>query len=129
MLSNPKVIAILVVFVLFFGFFQIGCNKPGEQSNPVGSSLESLTGNNGTSRVDFKLVFPSPEISDQSESFACSNATTTVIFKLKLLNYGNPAAPFFLISKQAPVINGAASVTFDALVASHIELDQFCSLI
>ncbi|GAB1354351.1 hypothetical protein MASR1M12_30890 [Erysipelotrichia bacterium] len=120
MLSNPKVIAILVVFVLFFGFFQIGCNKPGEQSNPVGSSLESLTGNNGTSRVDFKLVFPSPEISDQSESFACSNATTTVIFKLKLLNYGNPAAPFFLISKQAPVINGAASVTFDALPTTTV---------
>lgn len=43
-----------------------------------------------------------------------------VTFQIKLLNYGNTSNPFFIISKQVPVVNGSASAIFESLPTTTI---------
>lgn len=48
------------------------------------------------------------------------NTGAVVTFQIKILNYGNTSNPFFIISKQVPVVNGSASAIFESLPTTTI---------
>lgn len=99
-----------ILFVCFVAF-QIGCWQKNDK-NPAASLPDS----NLVSSVAFKIVTPAKQTSSFSASIRSSSENQAfVTFQLKLANFGNLSTPFSLVKKQVPVINGSATVIFEAL--------------
>jgi len=91
--------------------FQIGCWQKNDK-NPVAALPDSTL----TSSVAFKIVTPSNKTASFSASIrAVAENQAFVTFQLKLANFGNSLTPFSLVKKQAPVVNGSATVIFESL--------------
>jgi uncharacterized repeat protein (TIGR02543 family) len=100
-------------FVISFCFaaLQIGCWQKNDK-NPVAALPVSTL----ASSVAFKIVTPANQNASFSASIRSSSETPPfVIFELKLANFGNSLTPFSLLKKQAPVVNGSATMTFESL--------------
>ena len=104
---------LLLFFVLSvcFAALQIGCWQKNDK-NPVAALPDSTL----VSSVAFKIVTPANKNASFSASIRPSaESQPFVIFELKLANFGNSLTPFSLVKKQAPVVNGSATVTFESL--------------
>lgn len=120
MFSTTKSIVAFVIIVFLFGVFQIGCNKGGT-SNPVAAITGETVSDMNAANVSFQLVFPQKEVGVQSANILGIVASEAVVtFQIKLLNYGNSSNPFFVISKQVPVVNGSASAIFESLPTTTV---------
>lgn len=104
-------LTLFFVISVCFAALQIGCWQKNDK-NPVAA----LPVSNFAANVAFKIVTPA----DKNASFSASIRSSaenppTVTFQLKLANFGNSLTPFSLVKKQAPVVNGSATVTFESL--------------
>ena len=99
------------VLSLCLAAFQIGCWQKNDK-NPVSASPDS----NFASSVAFKIVTPANQATSFSAAIRSSaESQAMVTIQLKLANFGNSLTPFSLVKKQAPVVNGSATVTFESL--------------
>jgi len=100
----------LVLFICFAAF-QIGCWQKNDK-NPVAALPDS----NIASSVAFKIVTPANQAASFSAAIRSSSESQALItIQLKLANFGNSLTPFSLVRKQAPVVNGSATITFESL--------------
>ena len=104
-------LTLFFVISVCFAALQIGCWQKNDK-NPVAA----LPVSNFAANVAFKIVTPANKNASFSASIRPSaESQPFVIFELKLANFGNSLTPFSLVKKQAPVVNGSATVTFESL--------------
>ncbi|GAB1354029.1 hypothetical protein MASR1M12_27670 [Erysipelotrichia bacterium] len=120
MFSKIRGIVFLAIILGLIGLFQIGCNRDSGE-NPFAAPISGSGSAINNANVFFKLVFPQKDSGTQSANILpAMDAPAIVNFQIKLLNYGNTSNPFFIISKQVPVVNGSASAIFESLPTTTI---------
>ncbi len=105
-----------IIRILFFGvflpalFFVGGCCNSDEllSSNPAGETPQTLSGPSAKLNISIKH-------SNELTAALRGANTAQAIFELKLVNYGNFAAPFTLLRKRADISANQATVTFDSV--------------
>jgi uncharacterized repeat protein (TIGR02543 family) len=120
MFSKIRGIVFLAIILGLIGLFQIGCNRDSGE-NPFAAPISGSGSAINNANVSFKLVFPQKDSGTQSANILPAMDEPAVVnFQIKLLNYGNTSNPFFIISKQVPVVNGSASAIFESLPTTTI---------
>ena len=120
MFSKIRGIGFLAIILGLIALFQIGCNR-NSGDNPFAVPISGSGPTINNANVSFKLVFPQKDSGTQSANILPAMDEPAVVnFQIKLLNYGNTSNPFFIISKQVPVVNGSASAIFESLPTTTI---------